>query len=309
MGPQQPRQVEHLSTNNVQFRLLGRCKKKTAGNLYFLSSSKRQKVRKDHKSKQQKKAANYKKVVSGHGNILSFTNTTNTPTDTKCPTARDLSKQLTQYEKSKRSETPLTGAGTPTTETLKHDDNEDEYESSNDNSEATGHGFVELVNPATGVLSLGYDYVSVGVGIGSIQVPASPSSVEIVEAPKKINCPTFVCKGCGNIKKNCHEVRHGPTLVQDAISFNEKNNEPVMVCGSCIDDEFTKRYNKYLYFSCDRCTGLYDLTVWYTPPKCLETGSMNFAKKLVRNQQVYCIIVTKRVYGAAGTHLFNIRER
>ena len=282
-----------------------------AGNLSFLSSSKRQKVKNDYDSKQRKKAADYNKAGSGHENILGYT----TKTNTKSPTARDLSKQLTQYEKSKKSGTPSTAAATPTTETpttetLKHVDNEDDYESSDEESEATDHGFVELFNPATGVLSLGYDDVSVGIGKGSIEPPDSPdSSVEIVEAPKKIISPKFVCKGCGNIKKDCHEVRFGPTLVQDAISFYEKTDEPGLVSGSCIDDELTKRYNDYLRFSCDRRTGLYDLKVWYSPPKCLETGSMRFAKRLVRNQQVYCVIITKRVYGAAGKHLFNIGDK
>ena len=159
-------------------------------------------------------------------------------------------------------------------------------------------------------------HVETGIPESSLKTPSKPESVttssnvgekdastatETAEAKVDYN---FICAGCGNRCNNCHQYVYGSWLVQEVISLlNEKEADKL----SDDDVRHTMKYvyNKQLNFHCYRKTYKYDQDCWYDFPDCLETGSVEYALKVICNQQIFFHLQKRREGGIVGQTMCN----
>ena len=109
----------------------------------------------------------------------------------------------------------------------------------------------------------------------------------------------FVCQGCGNKGKECHQYKYGSWIVQEAISFFHEN-EPDKITESDVKHNMKYAYNKQLNFDCYKETYKYDSNCWYDFSPCLEKGGVEYGLKVVQNQQIFFHLEKRREGGIAG---------
>ena len=117
--------------------------------------------------------------------------------------------------------------------------------------------------------------------------------------------PDFVCHACGKKRDMCHQFKFGTLLVHKAITYYEEN-EPEEVTESGVRHHMRYTYNDHLKFMVWEKTRKYDMTCWLQFPQCLEEGGVQFALKLVHEQQIYHHVTKNRVGGIVKKYMLNI---
>ena len=114
----------------------------------------------------------------------------------------------------------------------------------------------------------------------------------------------FVCVGCGNDRNRCHQYLFGGWLVQEAISLlDEKNADEITEDDVLL--RMQEKYNTLLSFGCWHEIQMYDTSCWYDFPGCLRESSVEYALKVIKNQQVFFHLKNRRQGGIAIKTLRN----
>ena len=116
--------------------------------------------------------------------------------------------------------------------------------------------------------------------------------------------PDFVCVGCGNGPDSCHQYLYGGWLVQEAISLFDEM-EPHEITEQDIIHRMQYKYNTQISFACWHEIKMYDSSCWYEFPGCLSEGAVEYAKKVIKNQQVFLHLRKRRQGGIAIRTLRN----
>ena len=143
----------------------------------------------------------------------------------------------------------------------------------------------------------------------SVQVtPGKPVSKENKKKKTKYVGKQLMCQACGNMEKYCHQVMFGFFLTHECITMYEDSVEPENVTENMLHKHFVDKYNDRLRIYCWDEFHKYD-TCWYELPMCHESGSLQYTLKLIQNQQVYCLLRNKRIYGVAQNHIFHAADK
>ena len=113
----------------------------------------------------------------------------------------------------------------------------------------------------------------------------------------------FVCKGCGNCKDDCHDQMFGVILTHEILT-SMQYMDPLEATDEWMTKEFTDKYRLFLRFHCFHMYGKYDEKQDYSLPLCIEKGSFDFTKTLVKHQAIMFHIKNKRTHGV-GELFFN----
>ena len=114
----------------------------------------------------------------------------------------------------------------------------------------------------------------------------------------------FVCVGCGNDRENCHQYLFGGWLVQDAICILDEKS-PDEITEEDVINRMKDKYNTQLSFGCWHKIKMFDTACCYDFPGCLRESSVEYALKVIKNQQIFFHLKQRRQGGIAIKTLRN----
>ena len=103
----------------------------------------------------------------------------------------------------------------------------------------------------------------------------------------------FVCVGCGNDRETCHQYMFGGWLVQDAISILDEK-QPDEITEEDVINRMKEKYNTQLSFGCWHKIKMFDPSCCYDFPECIKESSVDYALKVIKNQQIFFHLKQRR---------------